>query len=380
MGGRPILFSAVLTILALAAVLVGCSGERQYARLPDNVSAAIVYNEQNERWHAAAIVAGDRPQSSLRVLCLTEEGKPEEHPSRGHTGLNIDASPGERRDGESTWSSSSISPSEITDPESVWGRQWAWQLDGQPWEGGRWSMSNNTRPANLVAENEEVESAFFVDLQRAKTAELIGSKDEADDITIAFDLTRLFSTPLQFAIDDCDSSVIEQRTSDYHSAYAYWHPVLERHWITMSVPELSGQAGVYLICAPTAFYDETPGWLSTPSWLSPKGDDSVALIANIHLEEEDRFTGEVSVQWSSNTVGREFAQWEVRDGSLSPDSHRSNLKLYDALRRSAVLDFVVRQDGADDLRLQIGGATALSAPLTSILHGCVQEYADAYEQ
>ena len=130
MGGRPILFSAVLTILALAAVLVGCSGERQYARLPDNVSAAIVYNEQNERWHAAAIVAGDRPQSSLRVLCLTEEGNPDEFTGHTHTGINIDASPGERRDGESTWSSSSISPSEITDPESVWGRQWAWQLDG----------------------------------------------------------------------------------------------------------------------------------------------------------------------------------------------------------------------------------------------------------
>ena len=357
MGGRSILFSGVLPILVLTAILTGCSGERHYARLPDGVSVAVAWNESDERWHIGVIGEGDRPDSRLRVLCITEAGNTPDRFDDLVPGINIDVS--------------------LAEDEGHGSLHGVWSLDGQAWDDEDWVRNQGTFPPNFQAPSPSANQSLYEAVRDAETATFtsLASIDGAPLIAASFDTASLFSTPLQPTLDDCDPVELnKQLSSEGVGHYAYWHPELERHWITMTLPELSGQALVYVACAPTAFYDETP------SWLSPKGDDSVALIANIHLEEEDRFTGEASVQWSSNTVGREFAQWEVRDGSLSPDSHRSNLKLYDALRRSAVLDFVVRQDGADDLRLQIGGATALSAPLASILHGCVQEYADAYEQ
>ena len=273
------LLIASLALVALASLATAC-GDEPPARLPENVTVAIVYNEHAERWHAGAIVAGDRPASSLRVLCLTEAGKPWGDSGDEHTGINIDASPGEQQEGESTWSSS-IRPSEIADPESVWGREWAWELDGQPWEGGRWSMSTTTRPANLVAANEEVESAFFDDLQRAKTAELIGSKDEADDLRITFDLTLLFQTPVQFAIDDCNEEAIEERAGDYHSAYAYWIPESERHSITLMDRDSATDRWLLLSCGPKDWTDD-----DAPSWIREAKGEVYAAVALMGFGDE----------------------------------------------------------------------------------------------
>ena len=357
MGGRSILFSGVVPILMLAAVLVGCSGERQYERLPDGVFAAVAWNESDERWHIAVGGEGDRPDSRLRVLCITEAGNTPDRFDDLVPGLNIDVS--------------------LAEEEGHGSLRGVWSIDDQAWDGEDWVRNQGTFPPNFEAPTPSANQSLYEALRDAETATFtsLALIDGAPLITASFDTAALFSTPLQPTLDDCDPIELNKQLSSeplWH--YAYWHPELERHWFAISLSELSGQARVFLSCAPTAFFDEAP------SWLSPMGDDSVALIPVIQLEEEDRFTGETSVQWSSNTVGREFAQWEVRDGSLIPDSHRTNLKFYDALRRSNVLDFVVRQDGADDLHLQIGAATALSAPLAGVLHGCVQEYADAYEQ
>ncbi len=378
MAGRPILFSAVLTILALAAVLIGCSSDPP-AHLPENVSAAIVYDNHHERWHAAAIVAGDRSRSSLRLVCLTEAGKPDEFAGRYHTGINIDASPGEGRKGE-TMSSSSLRPSEITDPDSIWHREWAWLIDGHPWEGGRWSMSTYTRPGNLVAANEEVESAFFDVLQRAKSAELIGSKDEADDIRITFDLTLLFSTPVQFAIDDCDVNVIEQRTGDYHSAYAYWLPDLELHSITLMDDDAVAGRTVLITCNPKQW--TTPG---VPSWIQePEGDvyATVALLGFSDDSDHDREQADApvvesaTVSWVNGRGNEETAVWEADGGWIQPPSASESLRFIDALRTSGELTLSVQVADAEPVEMTLEGAALFAKPLGAELDTCIREYAE----
>ncbi len=381
MAGRPILFSAVLTILALAAILVGCSSDPP-AHLPENVTAAIVYDNHHDRWHAAAIVAGDRSRSSLRVLCLTEPGKPDEFASHTHAGINIDASPGVGLEGETTWSGS-IRPSEITDPDSVWGREWVWLIDGQPWEGGRWSMSTNTSPANLVAANEEVESAFFEDLKRAKSAELIGSKDEADDIRIAFDLTLLFSTPVQFAIDDCDEDVIEQRTGDYHSAYAYWPPDLELHSITLMEDDAVAERTVIISCSPKLWTDD-----DAPAWIRETEGGTYAAVGlfgflddsddshDSHDQTDTSMVEAATVSWADSDGEEGTAVWDVRSNSLYSPSARESLRFIDALRTSDELTLTVEAGDADPVEMTLDGAALFAKPLGAELDTCIREYAE----
>ena len=375
---RPSQFKAVLTILTLAAILVGCSSDSP-ARLPENVSAAIVYEEHTERWHVAAIVAGDRHHSSLRVLCLTEEGKPEEFAGHRHTGINIDASPGEYQEGESR-ASTSITPSEITDPESVWGREWAWKLDGQPWEGGRWSMSTHTRPANLVAANDEVEAAFFDDLQRATTAELIGSKDGTDDLRIAFDLTSLFRSPMQFAIDDCAEDVIEQRTGDYHYAYAHWTPDSERHSITLIDRDAATDPWLILGCGPKARTDE-----DSPVWIrEAKGE--VYAAATLLLTEDksdhshdqaDTSTVEsATVSWVNGDGNEGKAVWDANGSWIRPMSISDNLRFIEALRESDEMIVTVDLLGQEVIELKLHGAALFDKPIGAELDTCIREYAD----
>lgn len=370
---------AVSILLAgLIALATACAGEPP-ARLPDHVTAAIVYNEEAERWHAGAIVAGDRPSSSLRVLCLTEAGKPWADSGHEHTGINIEASPGEQQQGESTWSTS-ISPSEITDPESVWGREWAWQLDGRPWEGGRWSMSTNTRPANLVASNERVESAFFDDLQRAKTAELIGSKDEASDLRITFDLSTLFSTPVQFAIDDCDADVIEQHTGDYHSAYAYWSPDSKRHSITLIERDADTGRALLLSCGPTGWTDD-----DAPDWIREAKSEVFAAATLLGVSGESDYDHEqaaaravesATVSWADGNGKEGTTVWDVRYNWLYPPSARENLRFIDALRGSEELIVTVEMPDLEPVELALQGRALFAKPIGPELDACIREYAE----
>ncbi len=378
MAGRPILFSAVLAILALAAVLVGCSSDPP-ARLPENITVAIAYNEHVDRWHAGAIVSGDRSDSSLRVLCLTEAGKPWEASGHTHTGINIDASPGEGREGESAWSYS-ISPSEITDPESVWGREWTWQFDGRPWEGGRWSMSTNTRPANLLPANDEVGLAFFDDLKRAETAELIGRKEDSDDLRITFDLTSLFLTPAQFAIDDCDENVIERRTGDYLSAYAYWVPKGKRHSITLMDRNAVTDNTVLISCGPTpwnhddalAWIRETEGDVYAIATLIVPWDDS-----NQSHDQDDASTAEsATVSWVNGSGNVGTAVWEARRGWIQPLSARESLRFIDAVRDSAELTLTVEAADTDPVQMTLDGIAFFAKPMGAELETCIREYAD----
>ena len=370
--------NAALPILTLAAVLIGCSADPP-ARLPEHVTAVIDYNEHDQRWHAGAILSGDRPYSSLRVMCLTEPGRPADDFGHEPTGINIDVSPGEQRQGEATWSSS-ISPSDITDPESVWGREWAWQFDGQLWHGGRWSMSTNTRPANLVAENEEVESVFFDDLQRAKTAELIGSREGADDLSITFDLTLLFRTPVQFAIDDCDSGAIEQHAGDYHSAYASWLPDWERHSITLIDRDAATDRRVIISCGPKGWTDnDAPAWIR-----EAKGEVYAAAMFMGFVDDSDRSHGQsdtarvesASVSWVDDAGNAGTAVWHVNHSWMHPPSAPENLRFIDALRGSKELIVIVEVPDAAPIEVRLRGAALFAKPMGAELDTCIREYAD----
>ncbi len=376
MTNRRNLLTAALPILALAAVLSGCSADPP-ARLPEHITAVIAYNEHDERWHAGAILSGDRPYSSLTVMCLTEPGRPADDFGHEPTGINISASPGERPETESSWSSS-ISPSDITDPKSVWLRKWAWRLDGQPWPGGRWSMSRHIRPARLFAESEEVESAFFDDLRDASTAELIGTRDEADELRIAFDLTLLFRTPVQFAIDDCDSRAIEQRAGAHHSAYASWLPDWERHSITLMDHDPATDRRVMISCDPKARTDD-----DAPAWIrQAKGEVYAAATLLGFVDDTDHEQADApavesaTVSWVDEDGNSGTAVWSVNHSWMHPSSAPENLRFIDALRRSKELIVTVEVPNAAPIEVRLQGAALFAKPMGAELDTCIREYAD----
>ena len=355
---RPIMFRAVLPILALAAVLVGCSGEQEHPSLPDGVSAVVAWNELRERWHIGVISDGDRDGSILRVLCITEAGVSSDFDEdRLLPGLNIDVSLAEGEGGGSL--------------------KGVWKIDGRSWDGEDWVRGQGHSPPAFVASSSENAQSLYVALRDAGTASftMLASIDDSPLITTTFDVGALFSTPLQSTLDECGPGGLDKRfSSELATIYAYWQEAMQRHWFSMVLPELSGQGRVVLVCSPSTLYDQTPSWLSTHR------DDHVALIASILPSDQSDLTGDATVQWSSNVVGLEATRWEMVGRSLVPGSHQANLKFYDALRRSPLLDVVVRTEGADPLYFQVAGEDALSGPLTGVMHGCVQEYADEYGQ
>ncbi len=97
-------------------------------------------------------------------------------------------------------------------------------------------------------------------------AELSNARTGEEVISIRFDLTTLFNTPVQFAIDDGDEDVIEQRTDDYHSAYAYWLPDSKRHSITLTERDPAEQLSLIVSCGPTTWVDDdAPTWIREAS-------------------------------------------------------------------------------------------------------------------
>jgi len=347
---------AAACFVGFAALAVACSDEPP-ARLPDNVTVAIVYNEQAERWHAGAIVSGDRPGSFLRVVCLTEAGIPEGDAGREHTGINIDAQPGEL-DGRA-------------------GLDWFWHLDGQPWSGGRWGLDHGTTPATVVASDPDEESALFHELRNARVAELSSARDGQDEISLQFDLTALFDTPVQFAIDDCDADVIEARTGDYHSAYAYWLPDFERHSISLSVPDPEGAGSLALSCGPTALTDD-----DAPDWIRNANGDVYAAATlftpsdDEHLQAESPSGEVVAVSWVDGHGDEGTSIWDQNHGWLQPFTASDNLRFIDALRSSKQLTVTIEAPGSGPVSLILRGATLFAKPMGAELDACIREYAD----
>lgn len=350
---------APLVLLGLSLALCACS-EEPTARLPDNVTVAIVYNEQAERWHAGAIVFGNRPESLLRVLCLTEAGKPEGDHGGEHTGINIDAQPG-NLEGRS-------------------GADWSWRLDGQPWEGGRWGLDFNTSPATVANENADVELALLRDLRTAKMAELSNSRDGEEVISVQFDLTALFDTPAQFAIEECNADAIEQRAGEYHSAYAYWIPEWERHSITLIERDSATDHRLLLSCGPTGWTDD-----DASAWIREAEGEVYAAATLMGFRDEtshshdqaDASTAEsATVSWVDGDGNAGMAVWDVDRSWVQPASAHENLRFIDALRASEELIVTVEMPDAGPTEIKVRGAALFAKPLGAELEACIREYAD----
>ena len=372
---------AVIVIVGWAALLTACSSDPP-ARLPDGVTAAIVYNEDAERWHAGAILHGDRPNSSLRVLCLTEAGKPWADSGREHAGINIDAAPGDAEGNEGderSWSASSDS-SASSGNEGIWGYNWGWRIDGRPWEGGRWSLDANTHPARVVAVDVETESEFFQELRNADSAALIGSKDGDERLAVRFDLAPLFDTPAQFAIDACDQDSIEQRTGGYHSAYAYWIPNSERHSISLTVRNPESGHSLLLSCGPTAFTDD-----DAPAWIRQSTGDIYAVVtlwlstdeaSHAHDQSERLAVSSAVLNWSDEHGNSGTANWDVQRNWLYAPSAVENLLVIDSLRESQKFTITIESADAEPATLILNGAALFSKPMGDELDACIREYAD----
>ena len=345
---RPKLLILLLTV---ASVLSACDGQRQYRSLPHGVGAAVAWNGDRERWHIGAFIEGDRPESLLRVLCITEADATSQF---DHDyllpGINIDVS--------------------IAKDEGHGSLEGEWVIDERKWDGVRWPRSHGTAPPSFEAPSEQGADALYQALRDARTATFtsLASIDDSPLITTTFDLTSLFVPSFDFAFDNCNAETINQRLPSPGRIDAYWLPEQQAHFFSTTVPALRGQSLAYLICAPASLYDEFPAWLDEDA-------EDIALIAGLILDTEQEAA---QVVWSSNVVGRHAARWQNTDGLLTAGSHHENLKFYDALRRSDVLDLTVEIDDLPPVEIQLHGAATFAMPLANQLHGCVQDYADIY--
>ena len=346
---RPQLLT--LLLLSVASVLTACTPQRQYQSLPERVSAAVAWNDQRERWHIGTVIEGDRPESLMRVLCITEA---EQHDQFGHDqlldGINIDVS--------------------LAEDDGHGSTTGVWTLDGEPWPGDGWVRDHGRFPPSFQSPSAQSANALYRALRQAESATFtsLASIDDSPLISTTFDLTSLFVPSFDFAFDNCDADTINQRLPSPGRIDAYWLPEHQSHFYSAMLPALHGQALAYLICAPVSFYDEYPAWLD---------DDplDIALIAGLILDTEQEAA---QVTWSSNVVGRHAATWQNTDGQLTAGSHRDNLKFYDALRRSEVLDLTLAIDDRPHLEIQLHGAATFAMPLANQLHSCVQHYAESY--
>ena len=346
----------VIAVIALGILATACSDEPP-ARLPENVTAAIVYNELADRWHAGAIVSGDRPDSFLRVLCLTEAGNPWDDSGNEHTGINIDAQPGE------------------TDGQR--GFDWSWSLDGQRWNGGRWKLDANTTPPSAITADLEEEQAFFRELRNAKTAALIGEKDGEERLRVQFALEPLFDTPIQFAIDNCDRDSIEERAGDDYSAYAYLNPESGRHTITLTVRSIVTKRSLILTCGPTGWLDD-----DAPAWIREANGEVYAAAtlfvfpdaASAHADPPAADSATVS--WIDDDGSAETAVWDLDRRWLQPPSARENLQFIETLRTSDELAVTVEASGVAPVKMRLQGAALFAKPMGAEMDACIREYAN----
>ena len=351
----------IIILLTVVSVLSACDGSRQYRSLPDGVSAAVAWNEQRGRWHIGAFIEGDRPESLLRVLCITEAGAaPQFDDDHLLTGINIDVS--------------------IAKDEGHGSLEGEWVIDERKWDGVRWARSHGTVPPSFEAPSEQGADALYQALRDARTATFtsLASIDRRPLITTAFDIEALFSTTNQPLLDQCRNDTLHDLLPpDPVAITAYWFAEQERHHFVAGLPDLQGMAYIFLNCAPSAIYDEVPFRLSDAN------ETEITISAGIILQEEVTLSGNPIVQWSSNVVGRERTRWKLEHRALVALSHIDQLKFYDALRRSNALDVVVEPDNPDipgGIHLQIASARALSGPLGPEIDGCFREYADTYER
>ena len=231
-----------------------------------------------------------------------------------------------------------------------------------------------------MAASLEVEAAFLQDLRDAQTAELIGSEDGEEALSVRFDLTSLFNTPVQFAVDQCNRAVIEERAGDSHSAYAYWLPDFGRHSLTLSEFDPDAGRGLLLSCGPAGFTDD-----DAPDWIRNAQGEVYAVatlmgfvdVANHTTEQADtRTIDAATVSWTDGDGNTDMSIWDVSRAWMLPAEASSNLRFIDALLEAEELIVTVEVPDASPLEIKLHGATMIAKPLGSELDACIREYAD----
>lgn len=359
MPNAPRSILAAFTVLAgLLATVSACSDDPP-PRLPDHVTVAIVYNGEAERWHAGTIVTGDQAGSSLRVLCLTEAGKPWADGGHTHTGINIDVQLGES--------------------ERPPGLDWHWQIDGREWNGGPWSLSFSTQPPTLLTKDPEIEAALLHQLRNAATAKLVGTNDGEERFSMRFDLTTLFITPVQFAIDDCNADAIEQQVGGYHLAYAYWIPDSKRHSLILSEGDPASGRTLLVTCGPTGWTDD-----DAPDWIREANGEVYAMASLTGFRDESTHASQqhdaptdesATVSWIDSDGNASTATWDAYYDSMQPSSTSENLAFIDALRGSEELTVTVELTDAEPVEFTLRGAALFAKPMGPELDTCIREYA-----
>ena len=364
MTNQPYLFKAVLPILALAAVLVGCTSEREYARLPDGVAAVAAWNEMRERWHVGVIGDGDRDGSILRVLCITEAGVSSDFDhDRLLPGLNIDVS--------------------LAEDDGRGSLKGVWTIDGNPWDGEDWVRDGGHSPPAFVASSSENAQSLYDALRDAETASFtsLASIDYSPLITTTFDTGALFSTPLQPSLDECKPDGLTERfSSELATIYAYWIPDSERHSISLIDRDPVADHSVMISCGPKQWTDD-----DAPPWIrDAKGDVYAAATLLISVEDSDSSHDQsdpptvesATVSWADSDGKERTSVWDASSGWLQPPSARENLRFIDALRGSEKLAVTIETDDAEPITMTLTGTALFGKPMGAELDACIREYAD----
>lgn len=363
MTNQPNLFKAVLPILVLAALFVGCTSAPP-ARLPDGVAAVAAWNEMRERWHVGVIGEGDRDGSILRVLCITEAGVSFDlDHDRLLPGLNIDVS--------------------LAEDDGRGSLKGVWTIDGRSWNGEDWVRDQGHSPPSFVASSSENAQSLYDALRDAETASFtsLASIDYSPLITTTFDTGALFSTPLQPSLDECGLDGLNERfSSELATMYAYWIPDSERHSISLIDRDAATDHGLILSCGPKVMTDD-----DAPAWIREAEGDIYAAATLLgfsgesdhdHDQTDSSMVESVTVSWVDDDGNVGTAVWEANGSWIQPPSLRENLRFIDTLRTSDELTLTVEAADQEPVEMTLTGAALFAKPIGAELETCIREYAD----
>ncbi|MYB23028.1 MAG: hypothetical protein F4066_05455 [Chloroflexi bacterium] len=338
-----------LFIFTSVAVSPACGGDELRPRLPEGVTAAVAYNEPEDRWHLGAIAQGSRDGSNLRLLCIVKGEREPEFESNNRVGLSVQV-----------W---------LSEDDGQGARAGIWHLDGRRWPGDDWVRLRDHVPPSFEPGTADGAESFIADLANAKQARFTSMIDDQPLLSTSFDTEALLSTPLQSALHDCRPETVSGWQKTGANIYAYWRDDLQTHWYAASLPDANGEFGVFLYCGTLEFLDSWPVWLDdTPA-------DRRVLVIGLATPDRELVWTPARVSWIADGVNAEPSQWQLGDDSLAPPSRAVQMEFYGALRRATIVQLLVEPEAGDAIEAELRTAGLWRLPLSEELHGCAAEYA-----